>query len=100
MHPLRPGSWRPELIVDDHARRLWDPVTDTYVGLPAPFGRERVVFALATNGTGPVQVTRAKVLHDDDGHHIAAPDGALLGQQSVWVHRMCYAGVVEDSRRL
>ena len=100
MRPLRPGSWRPELVVDDHAHRLWDPTTGTYVGLPGPLGRERVIFALPTNGTGPIQVTRAKVLKDDDGAMIVDQNVTLLGQPGVWVHRMCYAGVVEDTRRL
>ena len=47
-NPLQPGSWRPELLVDDRAFRLYDPTTKTLVGFAGPLGRERVLSALPT----------------------------------------------------
>lgn len=101
MRPLRLGSWRPELIVDDHAFRLWDPVDQTYVGVPGPFGRERVVFALPFNGGGtPSGPLRSWVVHDNDGFHLADPDGNLVGRADVWIPRLLDARWTEDTRRL
>ena len=100
MRPLRPGSPRPEIIVDDAALRLRDPATGSYVGMPGPFGRERVVMALATNGTGPVWIDPHRVVGDDGGVYLADPTGVLVGLPGVWVARMLDARWVEDTRRL
>ena len=100
MKPLRPGSWRPELIVDDHAHRLADP-NGNYIGIPGPLGRERCIAALPIGGSGPVQLAPHIVVRDDDTHDIADPLRNLIGnQQAVWVMRMLYARWTLDTRRL
>jgi hypothetical protein len=97
MRPLRPGSWRPELVVDDHAWRLYDPATQTFVGMPGPFGRERVVWALP-NGTGPTVLEPNKVVHDGGGFYLADPDNNLIGMPGLVVARMLMATRTEQTR--
>lgn len=95
-------SERPQLLVDDHGRRITDftDVTDR-VGIPGPFGRERVVAALPTNKTsGPVLLEPARVVCDSALCYLGDPDGNLLGEPAVWVHRMAYARWVGDTRHL
>lgn len=100
MRPLRHLSTRPELLVDEHGRRIVDPVNKTFVGIAGPLGRERVVEALPLNESGPVQIAPHEAVHDADGFYIADPDGNLIGVEGIWVHRMLYARWVEDTRRL
>lgn len=55
-------SRRPELVVDDHGRRLYDAATQSCVGLPGPFGRERLAQALPT-----LRMLAARVTEDTRG---------------------------------
>ena len=96
MRPLRPGSWRPELVVDDRAFRLFDPTTQTYVGLPGPFGRERLVWALPLINSGPPP--RATLVNDERNNVIADASGNPLGRTDVWVARMVYAEQTQNTR--
>lgn len=99
---LRTLSARPQLVVDDHARRITDSTAVTVrVGIPGPFGRERVVAALPTNKTsGPVLLEPARVVCDSALCYLGDADGNMLGEPAVWVHRMAYARWVGDTRRL
>ena len=98
MDQLRPVSPRPELLVGDDGARIEDP-GKTQVGFRgAPLGRERVVSALPTNGSGPVQVAAGEALRD--GALIADTSGNVIGVTNlVWVHRMVYAPPTADTRR-
>lgn len=92
-------SARPEIIVDDRGVRLRDR-DGNYVGMPGPFGRERVIAALRTNKTrGPVALAAPELLVGG-GCYLGDPDGNLIGIPGVWVHRMLDARWVEDTRRL
>lgn len=100
MRQLRNLSARPTLLVDQHGRSVQDPTRRARVGLPGPFGRARVIFALPLNKSNPTQLTFAKVLRDADSHDISDPQGVLIGRPAVWVSRMLYARWVEDTRRI
>lgn len=102
MKPLRRESNRPGLLVDPHAQRTGDPsaLTDR-VGRPAPFGRERVLFALPLGKEQPPLAVAAELaVHDHDGAYVAAADGALIGRPGGWIARLLYARWTEDTRRL
>ena len=61
-------------------RTVHDVVTQSDVGMPGPFGRERVVEALPSNkNRGAVQLAAAQVLHDAARCYLADPDGNLVG---------------------
>lgn len=96
MTALRNLSARPELLRDDDSSQIADPVPQI-VGVPGPFGRHRVVFALPM---GPVQLQPRVVLHDGNGAYLADPQGNLIGTDKVVVHRMLAARWTEDTRRL
>ena len=86
-------SARPTFIVE-RDRALLDS-SAAQIGSPGPLSRGRLVFALPTNRTGPVQVTGNVVLR------FADPDGNVIGvPQRLWIHRLLYAGSVTDTRRL
>ena len=99
MTQLRPVSPRPELLVGSDGARIEDP-GKTQVGFRgSPLGRERLVFALATNGAGPVQISFGETLRGN-GALIADPNGNVIGvSPSVWVHRIVYAPPTADTRR-
>ena len=99
MDQLRPVSPRPELLVSDRGALTEDP-GNTQVGFRgSPLGQERVVFALPTNGFGPVQVSFDETVQSD-GALLADPSGAVVGvTSSVWVHRMVSAPPTQDTRR-
>jgi hypothetical protein len=96
--PLRPGSWRPELIIDPWGFRLFDPTTSTYVGAAGPLGRERLIAALPLND-GPRMLAPWAVVHDQDGAFLADPDSSLIGRDCVFVSRMLAARPTEATRR-
>ena len=100
MDQLRPVSPRPELLVSDRGAVTEDP-GNTQVGFRgSPLGQERVVFALPTNGLGPVQVSFGEHSVAGDGARLADPSGAVVGvTSSVWVHRMVSAPPTQDTRR-
>jgi hypothetical protein len=95
---LRHPSPRPSVVVDPAAYGVVDP-TRTFVGLPGPFGRERVLFALPLE-PGPALLSPPTVVHDAGSAFLADPDGALIGDPAVWVGRMLTARWTEDTRRL
>jgi hypothetical protein len=95
---LRGPSPRPSVVVDPAAYGVVDP-TRTFVGLPGPFGRERVLFALPLE-PGPALLSPPTVVHDAGSAFLADPDGALIGDPAVWVGRMLTARWTEDTRRL
>lgn len=98
MDALRNLSARPELVVDDHGERITDP-SGAVVGIPAPLGRERVVFALPLQKTLPSPL-RLAALTSDHGVLLADPGGNLIGREGVWIARLLYAQKTEDTRRL
>jgi hypothetical protein len=99
MRALRPLSARPELLLDAHAVRLGDPTTQSIIGIPAPFGRERLVFALPLAKSVPPPLV-ARVVTDDHGVRLADADGNLIGAAEIWIPRLVYATKTEDTRRL
>lgn len=98
MRPLRHLSERPELIVDERERSLYQELDATRVGRPGPFGRSRIVFALPTKG-GPAELHPRRVVHDHDGFFLADPDGSLIGKEGVRVARMLGGRWTQDTRR-
>ena len=99
MRPLRNLSARPTIVVDDRARRVADP-SGNYLGIDGPLGRERVVFALPINGTGPWLIAPPEAVHDADGFYLADPNGVLVGLDGLWIPRMIGARWTLDTRRL
>lgn len=102
MKQLRNLSARPTLLVDDHGRRVVDddPTLPGSVGIPGPFGRERIVTALPTNKSyGPRQLTAAVIVHDAGLCYLADPDGNAIGEPAVIVHRMLAAAPTAVTRR-
>lgn len=99
MKHLRQLSSRPTLLTDEASRRVIDKSSETLVGQTGPFGRERVVSALPMN-SGPVAIAAPLVLHDEDGAQLVDPDGNLIGEPAIIVHRMLTARWTEDTRRL
>lgn len=95
---LRGPSPRPSVVVDPAAFGVVDP-TRTFVGLPGPFGRERVMSALPLD-PGPALLSPPTVVHDAGSNFLADPDDNLIGEPAVWVSRMLTARWTEDTRRL
>ena len=88
MAQLRPLSSRPELVIGAPEK--------AQVGRAGPIWRERVLYALPLNQSGPVQLAGAEVLQ---GTLVADPANNVIGVTgSVWVHRMLYARWTEDTR--
>jgi hypothetical protein len=102
MQTLRTLSARPEIVVDNQGFRLTDPTDNSQVGIPGPFGRQRIVTALPLNDseTGPVQLAAAVALHDAQSFYLGDPNGNLIGWPALWVHRMLSARWTQDTRRL
>lgn len=98
MENLRHTSLRPAVVVDPAAFGVVDP-NRTFVGRPAPLGRERVVFALPLD-PGPALLQPPTVLRDDGPAFLADPQGNLIGEPATWVSRMLTARWTEDTRRL
>jgi hypothetical protein len=99
MHHVRPAtSPRPTVVVDPVAFGVVDPAR-TFVGRPAPFGRERVLFALPLD-PGPALLSPPTVLRDRGPAFLADPQGNLIGLAPIWVSRMLTARWTEDTRRL
>ena len=98
MDNLRKPSARPGLVVDPAARAVVDAGT-TYVGRPAPFGRERVVFALPLD-PGPALLQAPTFVHGPGPSSVADANEVIVGRPAVWVSRMLTARWVEDTRRL
>lgn len=71
------------------------------LGLSGPFGRERIVTALPLNKAGGARLIVAPVmLHDAGLGYLGDPDGNVIGEPGVWVHRMATARWTQDTRRL
>ena len=98
MTALRLPSARPELLLDQRARRVGDESPAT-VGIPGPFGRERVLPVLPLKD-GPVRLEPPMVVHAADASYLADPGGQLIGQDGVWVQRLLPATTTWDTRRL
>ena len=66
--------------------------------MPGPLARGRLVYALPTNGTGPVQIGKAQVLVYPG---LTDPTGSVIGSSGpVWVYRMVSATRSPETRRL
>jgi hypothetical protein len=98
MAELRSPSVRPEVLVDQQSGSTIDPA-GARVGTPGPFGRDRLISALPTNKTAPVQLAAPQTLRDHAGCLIADPSGAVLGSPGAWCHRMVHAGRTAATRR-
>lgn len=92
---------RPTLTVDQNAVRVIgvEKPNPSYPGLPGPFGRQRIVTCLPTNGDGPVQVVPAVVFADATAYLVDI-DGNFVGSEPLFIHRLVSARWVEDTRRL
>lgn len=100
MDNLRPVSPRPEIVVDDRSRRVED-AANSQLGLAGPLGRERCLYALPLNGSGPVQWAAAVAVRDHASSLLADTGLDLIGQdRGVWISRLLTARAVEDTRRL
>lgn len=97
---LRQNSSRPELLLDDHARRQQDPTIQADIGRPAWWGRRRVVFALPLGEHTSQTLAPHMILRDSDGFQIGDPNGNLVGFPQIIVPRMLTARWTEDTRRL
>jgi hypothetical protein len=94
---LRPLSPRSELLVGGLARVV-DPASAS-IGQSGPLGRIRMVVALPTNGTGPVNIA-VPLLLQNGLSYVADAVGNVIGSvPAVWVHRLLSAGTVTDTRR-
>jgi hypothetical protein len=106
--PLQSLSARPELLVDPAGDAVFDvtpdflrnKAPDPFVGRMGPLGRGRLVTALPTNKTKPVQLTPYRALADPSGCLLADPSDNLVGMQALWCHRLLYATKTHDTRRL
>ena len=98
MEHLRHPSPRPAVVVDPAAYGVVDPIR-TFIGRPAPLGRERCLFALPLD-PGPALVSPPTVLRDPGSAYVADPEGALIGVPAVWIGRILTARWTEDTRRL
>lgn len=94
---LRHPSARPTLLVDRHGRAVGEAGAVSRVGRDGPFGRNRVVFTLPMD---PVELVRPRPVKDRHGILLADPDGVVVGFERIIVHRMLWAGKIEDTRRL
>lgn len=95
---LRGPSPSPTVTVDPAAFGVGVSAGDV-VGLPGPFGRERVMSALPLD-PGPALLSPPTVIHDGGSAFLADPDDNLIGEPAVWVSRMLTARWTEDTRRL
>lgn len=91
---LRPPSPRPMIVVDERGRAQID-TTGARVGLPGPFGRERLLFALPLAWA---EISRG-VMVDAGGPLLADPGGSVAGLGRLYVPRMLYARRTQDTRR-
>lgn len=98
-HVRPPTSLRPQIFVDPRTRGLVDSGRD-HIGREAPFGRERVLFALPLD-PGPSLLDPPRLLFAPGGSDVIGdPDGAVIGVAAVWVSRMHTARWTEDTRRI
>jgi hypothetical protein len=96
--PALPAPGRPVAHVDAWGFGLADP-DGAIVGIPRRLGRDRMLYALATNGTGPVQIQTAEVVVDAWGMLLEEPqEPSLAGRSGLYVHRMQWARWTEDTR--
>jgi hypothetical protein len=86
------------VVLDQTAFGLIDP-SSSFVGRPAPLGRERVLFALPLD-PGPALLSPPTVVRDNGPAYLADPQGNLVGFAPVWVSRMLTVRMTEDTRRL
>jgi hypothetical protein len=101
MVALRTLSQRPEIIGPaDSSGAVIGVVSNPKLSAGAPLGRARVVSALPTNKSGPVQLKPPQLLVGGDGCLFGDPDGNVIGQAGVWCHRMVYAAKTLNTRRL
>ena len=98
MDQLRQLSSRPELLRDGASAQVSDQSSETLVGVPGPWGRQRVVAALPLGG-GPLVIVTPTVV-SCDSVALADPDGNVIGEPGIIVHRMLSARWTDDTRRL
>jgi hypothetical protein len=99
MDQLRQLSSRPELLRDQDSHQIMEQTSETLVGWAGPLGRERIVSALPLGG-GPVAIKAPTMVHDSNGASLADPDGNVIGEAGIIVHRMLSGRWTEDTRRL
>jgi hypothetical protein len=99
MAQLRHLSSRPGLVVDQHGQAVLEPETPSFVGKPANFGRNRLIYALPL-ACGPWLMRPPTMVRDSDATQVADPDNTLIGKEWVWIPRMLTARWTEDTRRI
>lgn len=102
---LRTGTPRQELVVDSNniqARVTTPNPPNQSIGFPTPstidghtffalgFNRGRIVTALPLKD-GPRLLVPPVLVHDNTLGYLADPDGNVLGEPGVWVHRIVSA---------
>jgi hypothetical protein len=99
---LRTLSARPQLLVDQQGTRQRDTAVPIgTVGIPGPFGRERVVEALKLQNNPPTPQYPAQVVVDQCDMLLLNPaDGSVVGQPGLFIHRLLQATRTRDTRRL
>jgi hypothetical protein len=102
MAQVRHLSKRVGLTVDQRDRLVTDPNDPSYLGKPANFGRNRLIYALPLAG-GPWLMKVPTVVRDQRTRHPAEPESpgwTLVGKEWVWIPRMLSARWTEDTRRV
>lgn len=84
------------MLRDQGSTQVADPVPQI-IGVPGPFGRNRIVSTLPM---APTLLRPQAVVKDVSGGYLADPSGALIGFDKIIVHRMLQASITEDTRRL
>lgn len=96
--PFWPPLQGPDLVVDPWSARTLDPATQSNVGYPATLGRNRLVWALPTNLDGPQVVLEPRIVADQEGIALGDPDGNVLGEPGLVIHRLLTANPVQMTR--
>lgn len=100
-------SGRNTLVLDERGRRVVDEAkpfpalpNQGSIGLALAFGGFRLVTALPTNDSGPVQVS-PPVVFGNALAYLGDIDGNFVGEHGAqFIHRMVSARWVENTRRL
>ena len=97
--PLRTSSARPLFLVDARSSSVGlDTDPAVIVGMPGPWGRQRIVSAMMMNEPPRWIVPSLALKSRSD--FIGLPDGTLIGANGLWCNRILSATIAGDTRRL